>query len=285
MEKILLAGASGHVGRHLVRELKRSGYFVRTLSRSAEPVPGADEHVRADLTRPTTLSRVCDGVDAVISCAGASLSLKMSERASYMKVDFEGNRNLLDEAQLVGVKRFVYVSVFNGQKLMHTEYAKAHEYFVLALENSGLPYTVVRPTGFFYFFLEMLRMAQQGRSVVLGTGKARTNPIHEADVARLCVEALQSGKREIPAGGPDAFTRQEIVELAFEVVGKQPKITHLPASVFSGAAKVLHPLNARIAGLLDFGAAVSTVDVVAPERGVHTLRGYFEEHVATSVLR
>lgn len=285
MKKILVTGASGHAGRHLVRALKDGGYTVRTLSRRERPAGGADEHVQADLTKPATLGEVCEGVDAVVSCAGAPLSLGMADRASFMKVDFEGNRNLLDEAQLVGVKRFVYVSVYGGPKLMHTEYAKAHEYFVLALENSGLSHTVVRPTGYFYFFLELLKMARQGRGVVIGNGKARTNPIHEADVARLCVEALQSGASEILAGGPDTFTRQELVELAFEVAGKEPKITHLPLHLFTGAARVLRPLNARVAGLLDFGAAVSTTDAVAPARGMNTLRAYFEAHAAAAVLR
>ncbi len=69
-------------------------------------------------------------------------------------------------------------------------YARAHESFVVLLRDSGLPSTVVRPTGFFSVFGESLHMARKGRGILIGSGGARTNPVHEEDVAAVCVEAL-----------------------------------------------------------------------------------------------
>ena len=58
--------------------------------------------------------------------------------------------------------------------MRHVEYARAHEAFAEALAASGLVHTVVRPTGFFWFFGEILEMARAGRGVVIGPGDART---------------------------------------------------------------------------------------------------------------
>src|SRR6185436_20632734 len=82
----------------------------------------------ADLTDPASLANVCDGVDAVISCAGASMNINdFSDRKSFQDVDYRGNLNLLIEAKRACVQKFVYVSLANAGELLQTEYAAAHE--------------------------------------------------------------------------------------------------------------------------------------------------------------
>jgi uncharacterized protein YbjT (DUF2867 family) len=127
-----------------------------------------------------------------------------------------------------------------------------------------------------------VKQARQGRGLIVGSGSARTNPIHEADVAAACVEALTSRAAEIACGGPDTFTRREIVEMAFAVVGQPAKLTRVPPVLVTSAARLLRPVNPRVASLVHFGAVVSTRDVVAPARGVLRLRVYFEEHARTA---
>src|SRR6185436_9109443 len=179
------------------------------------------------------------------------------------------------EAQRASVGRFVYVSLHAAESLLRTEYAREHERFVELLRRSGLPFTVIRPTGFFGFFGEILRMAQKGQGVVVGPGTARTNPVHEEDVAAVCAQAVRGTESEVSAGGPDVYTRREIVELAFEVVGKAPRIVRVPSWVFRGLVAPVRLLNARIHALMAFGIAVSGVDVVAPAVGRRDLRTYF----------
>ncbi len=116
------------------------------------------------------------------------------DRKSFYEVDYEGNMNLLAEAKKAAVKRFVYVSLANAGNLRQTEYADAHEKFVDELRASGLKHTVVRPTGFFGFHLEILKFASKGRGLVIGSGDHSTNPIHEADVAAAYVFALEKDK-------------------------------------------------------------------------------------------
>jgi uncharacterized protein YbjT (DUF2867 family) len=283
METILVTGASGQLGRHVVGALKRRGHRVRALTRDPARLRGAlggdgvaDEVARGDLADPASLAGACDGVSAVVGCAGASMDLNaLRDRRSFAEVDHRGNLALLAEARRAGVGRFVYVSLHGGPALARTEYAAAHEAFVAALGESGMPHTVVRPTGYFSFFGEIFRMAAKGRGPVLGDGRARTNPIHEADVAEVCADALASGEREISVGGPETLTRAEIVETAFRAAGRPPRLMHVPVWVFGAAATVARPLNPRLAALLAFGAAVSQVDCVAPAYGTRTLEDYF----------
>ena len=82
-------------------------------------------------------------------------------------------------------------------------------------------------------------------------------------------------ERVLVAGGPDVFTRAEIVELAFRAVGRPPRLTRVPSAVFRAAAAVMKPFNRRMAALLAFGAAVGQVDCVAPPYGTRHLETNF----------
>ena len=267
MRSVLLAGATGSLGRLVHGRLLAYGDSVRPLLRSAN----------MDLTDPASLEGVCQDIDVVISCAGASMNLYSRERASFTKVDFGGNCNLLAEAKRAGVKKFVYVSLFGAHGLLQTEYAKAHEQFVRELADSGLPYTIVRPTGFFSMFNQILAMAAKGRGITFGDGSARTNPIHHADVAEACVDAITQDLLEIPIGGPDTFTRKEIVEMAFQVVRRPPAIKAVPLIVIKAACPVVNLINPRVAALVRFALEISTVDCVAPTYGRQHLLRYFQE--------
>jgi uncharacterized protein YbjT (DUF2867 family) len=280
MRKVLVAGATGTLGRAVVCRLKGQGHWVRGLGRSVPRLRGLplDETFEGDLTDPESLHGCCDGVDAVLSCAGASMQITdLGDRRSFEAVDFVGNRNLLAEAGRAAVGKFVYVSLHAADRLLATEYARAHERFVALLRESGLPSTVVRPTGFFSVFGEVLHMARKGRGVLIGSGEARTNPVHEADVAAICVEALDRQDADIAVGGPEVMSRRRIAELAFEVLGTRPRITSIPPWMFHALVAPARLWNRRLHALMVFGAAVSVVDVVAPMVGRSDLRSYFRE--------
>lgn len=275
MSTILVAGASGQLGRCVIRELKQQGHRVRVIARDPVNI-NADETKQADLTKAETLNGSCAGVEAVISCAGASMKMGgFGNRQSFYQVDWQGNANLLAEAKKQRVQKFVYVSLAHANELRQVEYADAHARFAEALQASGMPHTVVSPTGFFSFMLEILKYAKQGRGVLIGAGSCRTNPIHEADVAHACVEALTSSEPELTIGGPDVFTRQEITELAFEVLGRPPKLMRVSPGLFKTLVTPLKLVNPRLHALMEFGIAVTQIDCVAPVYGKQRLRDYF----------
>ena len=280
MTRVLVAGATGRLGRRIVPELKRQGYDVRAIVRPGSSLGSLVRHVErvvtADLTDPASLAGACREVDVVLSCAGAAMTLgKARDRHSFHEVDCVGNGNLLNEAEIAGAQRFVYVSVHYSGALRHTAYVEAHEAFVQRLTTSPIDYTVMRPTGYYSFFDDMVRMAVRGRLPVIGDGTARTNPIHEQDLAEACVAAITGDEREIEIGGPAIYTRQEIAELVFEALGLPVRTMRVPAGVLRAAGWAMRPFNPRLAGLLEFGAVVSQVDAVAPRRGTRDLLWYF----------
>ncbi len=277
---MLVAGASGVLGREILRALGNRSVRPRALTRRRSAAAsllalGAEPFV-ADILDPVSLDGSCRGVQTVFSCAGANMQLgAFGNRQSFREVDWLGNRNLLDEARRAGVRRFVYVSVFAGERLRHTEYADAHERFADELRVSGLEYAILRPTGFFSFFAETLRMLQRGPALVIGTGAPRTNPVHERDVAEACVKALSGESTEMGIGGPDVFTRREIVELALETIGRRARIRSIAPAIFRGMTAPLRIANRRLHALMHFGIEVSLLDVIAPATGTRDLRSYF----------
>jgi uncharacterized protein YbjT (DUF2867 family) len=281
-EKILVAGAGGRLGGRLLEELAARGYKVRAMVTDPCTMPGEELDVFAcDARRPESVAGACEGVGAVVSALGASLALRYTPpNAAYRDVDLGANLNLLEEARRAGVRRFVYVSLYGAEAMRGLEYVDAHEEFVAALRASGLGHAVVRPTGFFYVFGEVFKMASRGRAVVIGDGRARTNPVHERDAARACADALETGAPELAVGGPRTYTRREVAELAFRALGRPPKISNVPAGLVRALAAPVKLFDRRLHDLLQFGVAASTTDLVAPAYGSADLAEYFQSLAA-----
>jgi uncharacterized protein YbjT (DUF2867 family) len=282
-QQILIAGASGAVGREVLRQARDAGYWIRAHSRTTAnytPLAAeANDVVIADLTNPLPLEGIARDVDIVVSLVGAPVSLTHPEKRSYREIDFVCNRNLLDQAIAAQVRRFVYVGVHTGPGYDQTAYVRAHEAFVDKLARSNIDYTVIRPTGIFVAFLEMLAYAKLGFVPVVGDGHARTNPIHEADVAQVCVEHIESGPRDVPCGGPQVFSRRQIAGMMFEAAGKKPRVFSMPKPLFRMLGAMSSLGSPRKRELLEFTGAVATSNSVAPRVGTQQLSDYLAGHI------
>ena len=284
MPQLLLAGATGTLGRAIARELaerqRPARLLTRSLARAADLDRGRSEIVRAEVTRPETLRGVMDGIDTVISTVGIT---RQRDGLTYMDVDYRANRNLLDEALRSGVRKVVFVSVLHGERLRHLKICDAKERFVDALRVSGLDYSVIRPNGFFSDLTAFLDMARRGRAYVFGDGSVRANPIHPADLAEVCVDAVHRSEREIEVGGPEVLTQTAIARLAFEALGQPPKITHVPDAVRRGALTLARTFtSSRTYGPIEFFLTVMARDMVAPQAGHRRLGDYFRQRAAAS---
>ena len=281
MSRILVAGATGYLGRFVARELKSRGHFVRALVRSPEKLDDLrgelDQIVAAEVTRPETLAEVCDGIDVVFSSVGVT---RQRDGLTFRDVDYQGNLNLLRVAQRAGVKKLIYVSVLHGAELTHLDIVRAHEDFVAELEASGLDYTVVRPTGFFSDMEEWLEMARRGRVYLLGRGEHRVNPIHGADLAVRCADMVHERRRELEVGGPETLSWREVAELALRTAGKPVRITPVPLWLVALVIALLRLFSRHRAGLLAFFHAMASRDVVAPACGTHTLAAHYLQRQA-----
>ena len=276
--RVLLAGASGAIGSEVLSELRRHGHEVRGLSRHAHHRLGSDAVV-ADATQPGALAGVCDDIDIVVSALGASVGLQLTDRRPYTEVDLLGNLALLAEARRAGVERMVYVGVHAAPGFDHTRYVKAHAAVEQALAASSLSSTTIKPVGVFSAFAELLAMARRGKVRVVGNGRARTNPVHPRDVAEQVAQYLEQGPQSLAMGGPQVLTRRQIAELAFEVLTAPPRIGRVPAFALRWLAPLVRVVQPRLGELLEFVAAVSTVDAIAPCVGTRTLRQFLEARV------
>ncbi len=277
MNKILIAGATGYLGNYIAQELKQQNYYTKVLVRNPKKFElsgtKADEIVQAEITDKSTLEDCCGDIDVVISSIGIT---KQKDGLSYMDVDYQANLNLLEVAKRSGVKKFIYISLLNGEKLRQLKICEAKEKFVDELKKSGLDFCIIRPNGFFSDMTEFYNMAKNGRIYLFGDGNLKSNPIHGEDLAKICVSAIDSNDKEIEAGGPETLTQNEIANVAFDAVGKRPKITHIPDGlrrIIISMARIF--LNSNKYGPIEFFMNVMAIEMVAPEYGEHTLYDYF----------
>jgi uncharacterized protein YbjT (DUF2867 family) len=277
MKRVLVAGSAGYLGGFVCRELTARGCFVRALARSPEKLSelrdSVDEIVEAEVTRPETLEHVCDGIDVVFSSVGIT---RQKDGLSFRDVDYQGNKNLLDVALRAGVQKFVYVSTVDGASHRDLDIVDAHETFVDDLRASGLDHTVVRSTAYFSDMGELLEMARKGRAWLFGSGTKRVNPIHGADLAIACVDAIEGCETEIIVGGPQTLTWREAAKLAFDVLGQPEKVSCVPQWSFGPLVRLARLFNRHQGELLAFFTTMATTDLVALPTGTRTLEEHFK---------
>ena len=294
--RALVAGATGYLGKFAVGAFKRRGYWVRALTRSEERLrqlgpftaPGigpadVDDVFVGELTDPSTLDGLMDGIDLVFSSVGIS---RQRDGLTFDQVDYGCNHTLIERAEAADVSCFLYVSMQGAADPPIADLAitRAHEKVVAELEASPMEHRIVRPCGYFSDMGVLLTMARRGWSLLVGDGSNRMSPIHGRDLAEVCVDAAEGDEIEVEAGGPEVMTQREAAELAFAVVGKKPRITVIPIGLASRLARGLGRVSEQFGDLAEFIVVAGEVDGVGPPRGDTTLRSYFERLAAGDPL-
>ncbi len=278
---VVVAGATGYLGGHVVRALHARGYRIRALardpSRLGELRPLCDDVFVGHATRPETLEGLCAGADVVFSSVGIR---SFGRKPTVWQVDRDGNLNILERAKEAGVAHFVFVSAVNGELFRQrgVSVARAREAVVDALKESGLRWTVLRPTGFFNDMADMFRMAVKGTGWVVGDGSCRMNPIHGADLAEQAVRAIEDEacwNAGMDLGGPDTFSFRGIQELAFLSLGKEPRIRQVAPWMVDTVRFGLRPFNGNAAGFLHALRYMATTDMLGEPVGTHHLADFY----------
>jgi uncharacterized protein YbjT (DUF2867 family) len=281
-KRVLLAGASSVRGAAIAEELGRRGYYVRGLTRrSSNITANVNEIYVGDLIDEGTLTPAFEGMDMVISVAGAPQRfIARGTKLTFAQIDDAGNRTLLASAAKAKVNRFTYVANFGGRFMGMSEILRAQESFIAALRSGSMRTLVVRAAPVFADFEPLLRRARKKRVRVLGTGWAELNPIHQADLATAIVDAMEANEKEIDVGGPEFLTRRDIAEMALAAWGRDAKVRSIPtllASYWSHFAKFRGKHNKAVSAL---ETAAAFTDIVAPEYGEQLLEAYFADRVA-----
>ncbi|MEW5851427.1 MAG: SDR family oxidoreductase [Myxococcota bacterium] len=280
---LLVAGANGYLGRHVVKVASAQGWRVRALVRGGAERLGdvrplvAEVHA-GEATRPETLAGLCHGVDAVFSSLGKH---DFKRRPTAWDVDYAANANILRRAVEARVAHVVFVSVIQGRELRErgVSSAAAREKVVDELVASGLGYTVLRPTGFFNDMEDFFRMARDGTAWLVGSGHSRMNPIHGADLAEEAVRCLEAGPggQQLDVGGPDILSWEEMAQAAFRALGRAPRVRRVPAGVVSALAPLVGVVNPFVADLMRAIAQMGQRDVVGRAVGTHHLEEHYRQ--------
>ncbi len=258
--KVLLAGAFGHLGFDVLQSLLAAGHEVIAADMvTRETDLSGYTPLKIDMTDREKLKGCCDGVEAVITTVGLT---KASETVTAYDIDFGANKNLLDEAKSAGVKYFSFVSVLKADKGRDVPMLDAKAMFEKELKESGLTWTIFRPTGYFYDVAHIFQpKVEAGKVTLLKTKEpVRCNVIDTRDFADYIVAHMTDDNRAYDVGGKEIYTYEEIAKMFFAAAGKEPKISYTPAFMFD---LIIAMAPKWKKGVIRFGKWTMTEDMVA----------------------
>jgi divinyl chlorophyllide a 8-vinyl-reductase len=245
--RVFVLGATGTIGRATVHALVLRGHevvcFVRPragmdgrLTRDASAAVLAGAALRfGDVTDPASLAR--DGFrgerfDALVSCLASRTGVPKDAWA----IDHRAHLHALAAAQAAGVSHIVLLSAICVQKPL-LAFQQAKLAFERALTESGLTYSIVRPTAFFKSLSGQVDRVRRGKPFLLFGDGALTacKPISDDDLARYLAECLDDESRWnriLPIGGPgEAITPRQQGERLFALLGLEPRFRAVPVAV------------------------------------------------------
>ncbi len=247
---VLVNGASGFVGRHVVRELVADGHRVRAMVRDvrgARALEALDcELVRGDVTDPASLRAAARGCRAVVHL----VAIMAGRPADFERVMVAGTGNTIEAARDAGVRRFVLMSALGtGPETRDTvPYYRAKWAEEEAVRGSGLGHTVLRPSFVFGpdggLLPRLLRIVRLSPVIpVIGDGAQRLQPIWIGDLARAVALAIAPEHDQVvELGGPDVLDWNELWEQIRQALHARRPAAHLPVWLLRGPAALLERL-------------------------------------------
>ncbi|NTW54070.1 MAG: NAD(P)-dependent oxidoreductase [Chlorobaculum sp.] len=258
-KRVFVVGATGYIGKFVTRELVSRGYDVVSFARRRSGVNAStsEEETRrqlkgsevrfGDVSDMASLLR--DGIrgehfDVVVSC----LTSRNGGIRDSWNIDYQATRNSLDAGISAGISQFVLLSAICVQKPM-LEFQRAKLKFEKELRESGVTWSIVRPTAFFKSIAGQIEKVKNGKPYVMfGDGKLTAcKPISEADLARFiadCLEYPEKQNKILPIGGPGkAVTNLDQALMLFELLGREPKLKKMPIQMFDVIIPVLTLLS------------------------------------------
>jgi divinyl chlorophyllide a 8-vinyl-reductase len=250
--RVFVVGATGYIGKFVVRELVTRGCEVVSFARERS---GNEEILNQLEGSEVRFGNVCslesimnEGIrgehfDVVVSC----LTSRNGGVKDSWNIDYKATRNALEAGKTAGVKHFLLLSAICVQKPM-LEFQRAKLQFEKELVESGLIYSIVRPTAFFKSLAGQVESVKKGKPYIMfGNGQLTScKPISERDLASFmadCLEDPEKYNRILPVGGPGkAISAREQGEMLFELLGREPKFRNMPVRMFDIIIPVLSVL-------------------------------------------
>lgn len=268
MERVLITGGTGFLGRATVRRLLDTGYAVRVLTRGPWPFEQHPrlERVNGGMTNAQSLRDAVAECDIVVHLAAR----KNDERDSEA-VNVDGTRVLCDVAKRAGVTRIVYVSTQSAALARRGAYGETKLRGEHVVRSCGVPFVIMRPSlvygeGDAGVFATIEKLSRLPFVPVFGDGRAVFRPIHVDDVAEAIVATIDQKDAlgtTLDLGGPDALSFNDLIRRVQDSKGIRRRIVHLPVWIGLFGASILRILpqppvtRSNVLG----GLATPTMDV------------------------
>lgn len=240
----LVTGATGGLGRRIVRLLRERNSPVRAFARLSSHYAEL-EHRGAtifigDLRREEDIAKACQGSQYIISAHGSS----HAAGGDAETLDYRANIHLIDQAKAAGVQHFVFISVLGADRgYEDAPIFKAKRAVENYLQASGLGYTILQPSG---FASNLLPLAEQFRRTgvywLVGDPKNRSSIVSTDDLARIAIDATTvegAYNRVLRVGGPEILRREEIPLILSRVFNREPVILNPPLLALDGLRSVV----------------------------------------------
>ena len=242
----LVTGATGSLGRRVVRQLREDQEpvraFVRLSSHFGELEDRGAEIFIGDLTIERDVARACKGIKYIISSHGGT---------DAQATDYRANIDLIDQAIANQVKHFVFISVLGVDRgYQESPTFKAKREVEKYLINSGLSYTILRPSGFANNLIPLAeRFRDTGIYFSIGEQQNRSSIVSTDDLAKIAIAAcqLEEAKNQIFAvGGPDILKREDIPRIFARLFNKEPLVINPPLQLFDGLRMGIGLINPQL---------------------------------------
>ena len=266
---ILVTGAGGFVGAHLLKRLSTAGRPVRALVRSrfdferlrSESVPAC----RLEITDAVSLHAALQGVEQVVHLAGIFRELG---RRTFDMAHQESTRRLLQAARGANVKHVIYVSTLGAAPDRIYPYVRSKWLAEGEVRGSGLPFTILRPSLLFgegdRFLTPLTRLLRMSPyAFIPGYERLRCQPLWVGDLVSCLMRTVESGAGKgevIPLAGPEQITYEGVIDLIQKrLESNRPKI-RLPISLAASLTLLLErllrvpPLTSGILDIWRLGA-------------------------------
>ncbi|HKW64757.1 MAG TPA: NAD(P)H-binding protein [Candidatus Acidoferrum sp.] len=240
---VVITGAFSYTGKYATRILLDRGYRIRTLTYHPERENPFGDRVQVfpyNFDNPERLTESLRGASTLINTYWVRFPRGKATFARAVR----NTRTLIAAAKQAGVQRIVHVSIANPSLKSALGYYKGKAQLEQAVIESGLAYTILRPT--VIFGTEDILINNVAWFVrhfpifaIPGDGRYQIRPIYVEDMARLIVDAVeQGGNSVLDAVGPETYTFEELVRLISDKLGRRTRVVHVPMAAAYVATRI-----------------------------------------------
>jgi NADH dehydrogenase len=299
VQMIVVTGASGFVGSHIVKRLVQMDRPVRALVRSRQRAERearlaglAIEWVEADVTRPETLNSAMRDCTAVIHTV--AIAIEKGGR-TYEAINHEGTINVVEAAKAFGVRRFINLSQLGADPALPYRFLASKGWAQAYVATSGLDWTALRPSVIWgpedEFANTFARLAPLSPIIfpIVGGGQARFQPVWVEDVVTCILSSLDDPEtigEEFELGGPEVLTLEDIERRTLEALGSRRLMLRVPLPLIRllvAVLEVLLPAPPVTRSLLELLAVDNVPSSNAIHRFVPDPRPFTPENIAPYV--